>query len=135
MQKQGKMKNLFTTSPGQEGVPAISNKDTPLKWLVQGSCISTVFLCVFVTEHKQILKSEPALAAIHLSFLFVSVSLSLKFLHLPLLAGVDGCSQEDYDSYLLGLSSDRNLNDYLVELFVERLPAVYKLNQEQLCIA
>lgn len=38
------------------------------------------------------------------------------------------------DSYLLGLSSDRNLNDYLVELFVERLFAVHNLNQELDCV-
>lgn len=38
-------------------------------------------------------------------------------------------------TYLLALSFDRNLNDYLVELFVERLFAVHKLNQEQLWIA
>lgn len=34
MHKQGKIKKLFTTFPGQESVPAISSKAKPLKWPV-----------------------------------------------------------------------------------------------------
>lgn len=70
-----------------------------------------------------------------LSILVFCLSLSLKFLHPPLVADVAGYPQENSDSCLLGLSSGRNLNDYLVELFVERFSAVHKLIQEQLWIA
>lgn len=59
----------------------------------------------------------------------------LKFGPLPFLASEPVCPDGGYASYLLGPSSDRDLNDYLVELFVDRLFAGQEVKQEQLWFA
>lgn len=123
------MRNLFTTSPGQEGVPAISSKAKPLMALRQLYIHIFSFVMLdttqVISEIRACLSCYPYCFSVCIS---LSLSLSLKFLHLPLLSGVAGYPQEDWDSYLLGHSSDRNLNDYLVELFDERLFTIHMLN-------
>lgn len=95
-----------------------------VKWSLEGSCVSTD--CPYDAWQSTSNfwhESLPQLLSIFVFFLH----LSLKFWTLPVLANELVCPQGACASYLLRLSSNRYLHEYLVELFVERLFAGHEV--------
>lgn len=88
-----------------------------VKWSVQVSCMSTD--CLYDAWQNASNFWHESLPQL-LSILVLFLHFSLEFWPLPFLASELVCPKGVYAS-LLGLSSDRDLNEYLVELFVEQL--------------